>query len=511
MIIGFKIPFSRPGFFLSLFLIVAISVGYQIVFFTPELTESTGVDSTEEEVVTEDYIEEDDFLLKELARAEKKSLSSEATFLSLRKLADCYHRLGEYHKSQKYYNILFYRMKTKYGINDFRLASVADELGTVYYDENKHSGGGADDLGFEDSFLKTATSQIEKAELLIIKALDLREKKFGSRSVAAAKTHLKLGRVLDAQGALDRAEKEFYKSLSIFESNLGPNDPALVEVLSELVSFYNQEPLDFVLKNSDVEIAQLESRLSKIFDRAYTGNFKRTISILPVEGRAFVEKVSVEVVDKFNHDAEICFPLVMGLKPSIQKKVQKELSLKSVVGDWEDNRGWLTDVNYEVTYNKNNILSLEYLIEGCGAYPSSMIENVCIDLKSGRRVKLSSLIKESSLNELAKIVDEKIKCSVDAQLKDFPGDRESIITTCNQALTGEIDAAADELAPFTKSNFGSFLIYESGINFNFEFGFPHIAKAMEPDTGYFVSYKTLKPHLKPNGPLGFIAREGHCP
>ena len=49
-------------------------------------------------------------------------------------------------------------------------------------------------------------------------------------------------------------------------------------------------------------------------------------------------------------------------------------------------------------------------------------------------------------------------------------------------------------------------IDENGVLFHHDYGFPHIALALQPDGEFFLTWKELKPYIKKGGLLAAVAR-----
>lgn len=149
---------------------------------------------------------------------------------------------------------------------------------------------------------------------------------------------------------------------------------------------------------------------------------------------------------------------------------------------------WLNSCDFVVNYNKNNILGVELYMEGSGAYPSTSIKNIVVNTKNGTRVKpndvftnqngLAAMVKKAQKAEMKKATAEYLK---DPDAKDFSSD--------------EFFNNAD----FKAKNLDDFTISEKGITFHYDYGFPHVALALQPDGEYFFTWKQLKPYIKSNG------------
>lgn len=147
---------------------------------------------------------------------------------------------------------------------------------------------------------------------------------------------------------------------------------------------------------------------------------------------------------------------------------------------------WLETADYTVNYNKNNILDVTLMIEGSGAYPSSSSKYLVVNTKTGTRVKPSDVF--TNLNGLAamgrKAQESEIKAETARIKKDEP------------------DFEPGEYfnnAKFTAENLWAFTVSDQGITFHYDYGFPHVALALQPDGEYKFSWTQLKPYIKKDG------------
>jgi hypothetical protein len=54
-------------------------------------------------------------------------------------------------------------------------------------------------------------------------------------------------------------------------------------------------------------------------------------------------------------------------------------------------------------------------------------------------------------------------------------------------------------ATYKAENLSDFTVSNKGITFHYDYGFPHVALALQPDGEYFFSWTTLKPYIKSSG------------
>lgn len=195
----------------------------------------------------------------------------------------------------------------------------------------------------------------------------------------------------------------------------------------------------------------------------------------------------------------VTYPKVKAATPALSKKIETEISyqknsnlnLREELNDIQ----WLEEASYEVNYNKNGLLDVALSMEGSAAYPSSFTQYVVIDLKSGNRVRpqdiftnLAGLAAKGRRAQLAEIKKAQAEYKKDPESKDFDGNE----------YFKEAKFGIKELNEFT--------ISDKGVTFLYEYGFPHVVLALQPDGRYFFSWAELKPFIKRGGLLAKLVR-----
>ncbi len=150
---------------------------------------------------------------------------------------------------------------------------------------------------------------------------------------------------------------------------------------------------------------------------------------------------------------------------------------------------WLDSTDYSVNYNKHSILDVTIFMEGSGAYPSGSSKYLIVNSKTGTRVKptdvfvnltgLAELGRKAQLNEIKSEVERIKKEEPEFEPNEYLGD-----------------------AKFTTDNLWAFTVSDEGLTFHYDYGFPHVAKALQPDGDYFFSWIELKPYIKKTGLFG---------
>ena len=101
-------------------------------------------------------------------------------------------------------------------------------------------------------------------------------------------------------------------------------------------------------------------------------------------------------VPNYKKTFEVIYPKFSGVRnDAVKARLQKTLSywknfdttLKENIGEYH----WLTNLSYEVNYNKNSFLEIELIMEGAGAYPSQTVKTLVVNLNTGNRVYVADL------------------------------------------------------------------------------------------------------------------------
>lgn len=218
-----------------------------------------------------------------------------------------------------------------------------------------------------------------------------------------------------------------------------------------------------------------------------------------------IEK-KTEVFTEAGKQATVHTPVFHGIRdPAVLRTLQESIAagVREATGaspeEWKaDSGGWLYEIDYQVTFNRHDLLSLVYSISGSGAYPSTQTACVVADLRTGRRLTAKDLFKPAALPELAARVDRLRSAAVEKALRE------------HRARLKEYEMTEEDLAailePAVQSRFGAesldtFRLDDKGVTFVYEFDFPHVSEALEPSGEYFLSYEELRPYVNPEGPL----------
>lgn len=201
----------------------------------------------------------------------------------------------------------------------------------------------------------------------------------------------------------------------------------------------------------------------------------------------------------FKKTFTVNYPKVKAANAVLSKKIETaisyeknfEFSLKEEMGEIQ----WLEEADYTVGYNKNGVLSINLFITGSGAYPSSSNKNVVVDLKTGNNVRTANVF--TNLNGLVAKIRTMQKEEIKEAIKVIKEDPDY-----KDENTDELFQNKD----FKIADLEGFSLDDKGVIFKYDYGFPHVIQALQPDGTYFFSWAQLKPFIKPAGLLGRFIR-----
>jgi hypothetical protein len=200
----------------------------------------------------------------------------------------------------------------------------------------------------------------------------------------------------------------------------------------------------------------------------------------------------------FKKSFSVVRPKVRGINPVIAKKIETTISYEKIfdfnLKDEIDEIQWLEEASYTVDYNKNGILGVTLSMMGTGAYPSEASQPVVVNLETGERVLAKDVFVK--LADLA----TKGKQTQAAEIK------RSIVEIKKENPDEENPALLFETADFTVANLDRFSVSDKGITFWYDYGFPHIIQALQPEGRFFFSWTELKAFIKPDGLLARFNR-----
>ena len=126
---------------------------------------------------------------------------------------------------------------------------------------------------------------------------------------------------------------------------------------------------------------------------------------------------------------------------------------------------------FQVNYSDTQYLDLTITVETLGAYPSRMVFDKLFNLATGELITPNDLFLESELNNL--------------------------VTLCDNELQNRIPSETPEDYRFTLENLEQVGVRRSGIIFHYDFQYPHVSEALEPDGELFFYWGDINKYLRP--------------
>jgi len=247
------------------------------------------------------------------------------------------------------------------------------------------------------------------------------------------------------------------------------------------------------------------------------GNVDSTASYVHDSEHVYPEKTVVEGTDDYGPFTKtIILPKVKNINnDAIVGKINQILSFKNITSikdvpdsgyeDFNDDDisggAWgLTDVDYYINYDENNLLNISVWMEWLGAYPVDVVKDYSINLTSGEAVKLSDIFYQDKIADLLNLLNGMLQANIDEALT-YGGDE----TYSKEDIIMEFDSHKDvyqNYGKFTEADIADFKVDPTGMRFIYDFRFSHATRAFEPDGYIDLDYAQLRDYIRPDGLLG---------
>lgn len=205
-------------------------------------------------------------------------------------------------------------------------------------------------------------------------------------------------------------------------------------------------------------------------------------------------------------DTTIFYPIIATANPTISRLINRNIAAAVLEFDPDDSskttreqlhnmtRMGLTDLSYEVNYNKNGILSLEIDLEVEAAYPNQSEVYLNFDIRTGQALGIRDLINDSLFNQFqSKVFADKVdslKNYRDNYLKPLFANKE-IDTSTYQWAIEEVDSNC-----INSIDMSHISLSKTGIKIVDPCEFPHAIRGISPDYELKYSYRFMYPYLK---------------
>ncbi len=193
-------------------------------------------------------------------------------------------------------------------------------------------------------------------------------------------------------------------------------------------------------------------------------------------------------------------PIAKAATPALSKKISDlldpvnvlEINLKEELSDMQ----WLEEASFEEVFNKDGVLTMRLWMEGSAAYSDSVTKYVVIDVVKGEKLTPANAFID--LPGLIAAVKKKQDAEVDKAVKDIKADPEF--------AKDEDPKQLFEYTNFEEKDLDNFAVDMAGVTFYYDYGFPNVLKALEPEGELWLSWAEVKPFIKQDGLLARFVR-----
>ncbi len=188
-------------------------------------------------------------------------------------------------------------------------------------------------------------------------------------------------------------------------------------------------------------------------------------------------------------------PVVKAATPAVSRLIEQnlsyeknfELSIKEETTDIQ----WLDEATFEIEHNGGGIISARLSISGSAAYPDGVTKYVVLDAKTGRKLTANDVFID--LSGLLKLVLTKQEAEVKEASDEIKDEDPEVVDYFDGR---RIDV----------EGLDHFSVSADGVAFHYDYAFPHVIQAYEPEGKFEFTWAEIKGHIKPSGLLGRFVR-----
>lgn len=172
-------------------------------------------------------------------------------------------------------------------------------------------------------------------------------------------------------------------------------------------------------------------------------------------------------------------PAVDAMNAALSWDSLTDQPLEETLAIYKEMQSGYIGADYTVDYDAGGILDLTITIEFLGPYPSTSRQYFCFVVATGERLSMRELLPDGSEAELAAILDGMLQANIEETRQAWD----------------ELDESIYSGYAFTVEDLERFSIVEDGVWFHYDFGFPHVALAAEPEGDLFLPAERILPFL----------------
>ena len=196
--------------------------------------------------------------------------------------------------------------------------------------------------------------------------------------------------------------------------------------------------------------------------------------------------------------ATIRYPEIEGLSdPAVLRKANEALSVRAATGDSLEKMRkefaesyWLSSMVDKVLLNQRQLVSIVYVMEGVGAYPSTTRYFLNVDLRTGAALTPQAVFRADRVASLVGRLDALLQSEIRRSIRSAQ-DPEAVAT-----LKRELDRHR-----FKAEDLKRFSLDGTGLTFHYDYDFAHVILALRPAGELRLSYRELRSDIRADGPL----------
>jgi len=158
---------------------------------------------------------------------------------------------------------------------------------------------------------------------------------------------------------------------------------------------------------------------------------------------------------------------------------------------------WLSEADFEEVFNEGGVLTMMLWMEGSGAYSDGVTKYLVVDVAKG--IRLTPEAAFIDLPGLVAAVKKKQDSEIEKAIKVMKADPDF-------AAAEDDPKRLFEETDFEQKDLDNFAVDRAGVAFFYDYGFPNVIKALEPDGELRLSWAEVKPFIKKDGLLARFVR-----
>lgn len=193
-----------------------------------------------------------------------------------------------------------------------------------------------------------------------------------------------------------------------------------------------------------------------------------------------------------SHSDTLRIPVAGKKYPALQKALSYENlflgdGLKTLQDHYADCACGITGLNYEITFENQEVISLKLFYDTEAAYPSSFQQWLTLNKQTGKAYPLSAEIDPNGRRWLFKIYKDTLLNRIERD-KEATSDKDSV--TYDELKTNINQLESSEL-------FSKYIFTGKGIMLSIDAILPHAVQEEEPDEDLFIPFSKLKSYVLP--------------